>query len=271
LETKVPGTIEEHVRLRERLETAPGSTNTHSRLLSVYMDAHYGNSADEYEMFRLFRVGDHFWKNALTLIEACNFINALDLGCCVGRYTFELARRSAVAIGIDLNFTYLSAAAKIQRTRQVQWEKSIDGNQYQDQEHQVAVPENVLFVLADAMDPPFEPLSFDITCALNLLDAVSVPLALIAQMDALLKYGGQTILCSPYEWRADITKPEEWLVSPNADSAKIVRQILTGEKFSHLELKYVIDTEIQQVPWLLRNHSRYWSLFLVHMLKAHKM
>ena len=40
---------------------------------------------------------------------------ALDLGCAVGRSTFELARHCAEAIGIDLSENFIAAAGQLQR------------------------------------------------------------------------------------------------------------------------------------------------------------
>jgi len=129
---------------------------------------------------------------------------------------------------------------------------------------------NALFMLTDAIDPPFKQESFDFIVSLNMLDNVNLPLVLIGQMDALLKPGGKLLITCPYEWREDICDPKEWLVTDEIDSPEAVRQILEGAVFPEMELNYEILEEHHNIPWPLRNHDRYWSLFLTHILLARK-
>src|SRR4051794_30706571 len=47
---------------------------------------------------------------------------ALDLGCAVGRASFELARHCASVIGIDRSKRFISAATRLRRTGSVQFD-----------------------------------------------------------------------------------------------------------------------------------------------------
>ena len=75
-------------------------------LLSPYMDSHYPAGTTDLA---------EFWQKAIELISNDQYNRAIDLGCSVGRYTFELARSSKIAVGIDLNFHALASATKVQR------------------------------------------------------------------------------------------------------------------------------------------------------------
>jgi SAM-dependent methyltransferase len=128
-----------------------------------------------------------------------------------------------------------------------------------------------LFLVADALDPPFSAESFDFVAALNLVDNVHLPLVLLGQMDALLSPGGCLLLGSPYEWRTELADPREWLETEELDAPGMVRRIIEGAIFPQMGLQYEVAEEMAQVPWPLRHHSRHWSLFLVHLIKARKV
>ena len=242
-------------------------------LLSVYMDFHYGTPDDIPAAFESFGDPKTFWKKLVEKAQpekGSKYLFALDLGCSVGRYTFELARFSNLAVGIDLKFNALSYAARFQRAQEVSYERKRHGRYFEKIQSAYSPAQNVLFIAADALDPPFCAETFDFVASLNLLDNVRLPLVLIGQMDALLKQGGNLVIGSPYEWRADLCEPSEWLDTYELDGPGMVRNILQGKVFGEMGLKYDMVQEIMDVPWMLRHHKRHWSLFLIHLLKAFK-
>jgi hypothetical protein len=89
-------------------------------------------------------------------------------------------------------------------------------------------------------------------------------------MDALLTSGGRLVLSTPYEWRTDICEPRQWLEKDGLDASIILKRILEGKMFQGMGLEYEILQEMPRVPWVLRNHTRYWSVFLVHIIAAEK-
>lgn len=243
-------------------------------LLSSYMDLHYGDFSDAPDALasdgnpQLFR--DKVFGLARPETEK-KYEKAIELGCSVGRYTFEIAHFSDLAIGIDLNFKAVSSAAKFHRTRKISYERRKHGRYFEEVETSYSSPQNVLFLVADVLDPPFSADSFNLVAGLNLVDNVRLPVVLIGQMDALLRPGGNLILGSPYEWRADICEPSEWLENDELDAPEMVRQILEGKMFPRMGLKYEVLQEFFNVPWVLRHHDRHWSYFLVHLIKARKI
>lgn len=243
----------------QKLDQDDAAIRGQHRLLSTYMDAHY------------VREDSVFWSIVKGLIEnRPPGGRTLDLGCSVGRFTFELARDSDLAIGLDTNFCSLAAAAKIQRDQAVAFANRLRGSVFQDVSFPIQAPRNALFVVADAMDPPFLAESFDLVAGLNILDNVEVPLILLGQMDALLRAAGLLIISSPYEWREDIADPVEWLENDEMDAATMVRCILSNEIFPAMQLDYRIIEEHAAVPWNLHQQQRYQSLYSTHILKAQK-
>ncbi|MCZ6675813.1 MAG: methyltransferase domain-containing protein [Candidatus Poribacteria bacterium] len=255
----------------DALSQSEPNRHAEKALLSTYMESHYATHERAPQGFGGFADSGVFWERVVDIAQPdTRHKHALDLGCSVGRCTFELARFSELAVGIDLNFDAVSAAAGMQRTGTVSYERRKRGRCFETVQMPYSPPQNALFLVGDALDPPFLAESFDLVAGLNLIDNVSLPLVLIGQMDALLRDGGTLVLSSPYEWRADIAERAEWLENDALDAATMVRNILEGGLFPQMGLKYEILSELLDVPWVLRHHDRYWSLFLVHLIKARK-
>ena len=242
-------------------------------LISSYMDLHYGTFESSKIGYSLGVDPGQFWKKIIGITKPNTgetYRRSLDLGCSVGRYTFELARFSELAIGMDLKFNIVSQAAMFHRTKKISYEQRKHGRCFEEIETVYSPPQNVLFLVADALDPPFRAETFDLVAALNLIDNVKLPLVLMGQMDALLKQGGTFILGAPYEWQNDICEPEEWLETGDMDSPEMIQRILENKLFPQMGITYEILQDIFDIPWLMRHHKRHWSMFLVHLLKAKK-
>ena len=240
----------------------------------VYLDAHYGHPDPPASLPWLSGLQEDYWQSVTAMVAATDSPTgiSLDLGCSVGRLTVELGRVSHLAVGIDIQFAAVQRAAIMQRKGQGTFHRQIGGGRLEPVKIAVDSPDNLLFLVADALDPPFEAYFFDRVAALNQLDNVAYPTVLLGQMDALLKTGGEMLLASPYEWRREITDPGEWLVDPTLTSADVVRAILANQWRGGpgLGLNYTIVDEIDELPWVLRNHDRHWTVFLVHLLRSRK-
>lgn len=274
--SSLTGTVGSTAPLRDyfaALDSTDPARHEQNRLLSTYMEAHYGSGqATESASSSLpLPPAAAYWEQLIPLCaNAQTHQYALDLGCSVGRYTFELARHSELAIGLDMQFDLLAAAARIQRDQQVCYQRAIRGQTFAPVDFPYAAPRNVFFLLADALNPPLQAAGFDCVAALNLLDNVEVPLILIGQMDALLRTGGRLILSSPYEWRSELSEPIEWLENAEQDATTLVRAILCENRLPQMQLAYKLVQEQTEIPWVLRQHERAWRLFLVHLLTAQK-
>ena len=237
------------------------------------MTFHYGHGDEIPAALRPVADPRAFWA---TLVAAAQpeahgeYACALDLGCSVGRYTFELARMSRLAVGIDTDFGKVFLAERMRRCGTVTYERKVRGRCFETTEASFAARRNVLFLVGDVLDPPFRAESFDLVAGLNLIDSVSLPLVLLGQMDALLSGGGLLILCAPYEWRTEICATTEWLETEDISSPVMLRRILEGAILEQTGFAYRVLAECPEIPWVLRNSSRHWSAYLVHLLKAVK-
>ena len=244
-------------------------------LLGSYMDFHFGQFTCDSAAPDPSNGASNsaYWEKVVGMARpgaGGEYSKSVDLGCSVGRFTFEAARFSGLSVGLDLDFGKVSAAAGIQRKRIVAYERRDRGRTFRPIEGMYDPPRNVLFLVGDALDPPFPGDSFDLVGALNLLDNVGVPLTLLGQADALLRAGGLLVLGTPYEWRAEIADPAEWLETDALDAAALLRGILEGTAADRLGFRYSVEGEIGGLPWTLPGHSRRRTIFLSHVMRARK-
>lgn len=236
-------------------------------LVSAFAELHYGDFSGRDDS--LMKENRDYWLSVKNLTETTQG-PVLDLGCSVGRFSFDMARSSNAVVGLDLRLSLLIMAEKFRAKDRVTYERRLAGRRFETVETNFKSEENVLFIAGDALDPPFKMESFNLVAGLNILDNVHAPMTLLGQMNALLRPGGALLLGSPYEWREDITHPSQWLDTDDRDSAAMLNDILKGIVLPQTGFNYILETEIPQIGWTMRNHERYYSRFISHVVKARK-
>jgi SAM-dependent methyltransferase len=231
------------------LEGALGTTD----LAAQYLDAHYGT------------INRQYWREMKNVILPGT---CLDVGCSVGRYTFE-SGRNGFAVGIDVNLEQLRLAAGFQRSGQITYTQKHRALSLEKKESKFKPNNNVLFLLADIHNPPFKMESFDFISALNLIDSVRFPFTALGQMDALLKPGGTLMLSSPYTWNAEISN--DWFETEQIDPHTYTKQLLTGHQAPEFGLNYRITAEKADIPWKLRKQDTQHFVYFVDLLAAQKI
>jgi len=194
----------------------------------------------------------------------------IDLGCATGRYTFAMADHFPFAVGLDTDIHALACAAALQRGQPLNFERPVRALATEAVTISRPVSEHVLFILGDALDPPFRAESFRFVSALNLVDSISEPMILLKQMDALLEPGGTLLLTSPFVWEESICDPSQWLEDPETSPEIMTQQILTGERLPEADLSYTIQSVIADIPWTLPIAVNHWSQYRTFLLKAVK-
>ena len=110
---------------------------------------------------------------------------------------------------------------------------------------------------------------------MNLLDNVTSPLNLLAQLDALLKPGGLLVVASPFNWNDAITPANEQLAGSldpafeGLDSAQALKTVMSGQSPYHTHLSYTVVDE-RNVSWSIREHARCSVLYQVFMCALRK-
>jgi putative 4-mercaptohistidine N1-methyltranferase len=186
---------------------------------------------------------------------------ALDIGCAVGRSSFELARHCGEVIGIDYSERFIAAAQKIAANGSIDYQWVEEGLILRDGRAEVPPgvdASRVQFQHGDAHVLPGDLGQFDVALAANLVDRLAKPRVFLLQLSRLVKPGGQLILTSPYTWMLDYTPIEEWLGGFMDDGKE--RRTLEGLR-SVLESDFALE-RVRDLPFLIREHARkfQWSV-----------
>ena len=179
---------------------------------------------------------------------------ALDLGCAVGRSSFELAKHTTSVLGIDYSHSFVEAAQQLvfsdlpyQRLDEAAAMTSLVAKVPTD-----CPRDRVNFEQGDAMHLRADLGSYDLVHAANLLCRLTDPALLIERLPQLVKPGGQLLLTTPCTWLEDFTPRGNW-------PAGSTRDWLKKELSEHFELELEKD-----LPFLIREHARkyQWSVAL---------
>jgi putative 4-mercaptohistidine N1-methyltranferase len=231
-------------------------------LVDQYLLFHYGEGEDQLPypfgphdaLFYPIRIVAEF----IPLVGRIS--RALDLGCAVGRSTFELARTAEEVIGIDLSQRFISAALEVQRTGEIQLRRREEGAVYTPILRQLDPSvdrSRCRFEVGDALRLRSDLGTFDFILAANLIDRVHSPSGLLNAMARLLNPGGHLLIASPYTWLSEFTPPEEWLGARQSWSNTTTLRTIQEQLGS--EFKLVSSKEL---PFLIREHARkyQWSV-----------
>ena len=182
---------------------------------------------------------------------------ALDLGCAVGRTSFELSRHCLDVIGIDLSKSFIRAANRIKENAGIPLSYFIEGSRTKTttvRKPAGSRPGRIRFLVGDAMRISPAIGSFDVAVLLNLIDRVPDPARCLLDLAQRLNPGAQLIVASPYTWLEEYTPRNKWLGGHGEESSfEALKRLLS----THFELK-----KQMQIPFLIREHSRkyQWSM-----------
>lgn len=186
---------------------------------------------------------------------------ALDLGCAVGRSSFELARFCAQVVGVDFSRRFIETAECLRRDASFPFRFIEEGPVTQAAFASVPAGidrSRVKFEIGDAQNLRSDLGEFDVILMANLIDRLSDPARCLGRMRALLKPGGQLIITSPYTWLTDYTPRENWLCGCD----KSGRTIKTLEALKALLAPDLNLAFRKDLPFLIREHARkfQWSV-----------
>jgi putative 4-mercaptohistidine N1-methyltranferase len=228
------------------------------KLLSEYLLFHYGTASEiappkgaEYALDYPARCVSECLDVSILPEDA----RALDLGCAVGRSTFELARHCESVIGIDFSQRFIEAAEKIRTEEGHPYKRTDEGaltTPLLARHPDVVDPDRVRFEVGDAMNLRADLGDFDVVLAANLLDRLSDPSLFLKRLPSLVKPGGQLILTSPYTWLEEFTPREQWIGGFEYEGMRVPTLVGLRQK---LEKDFVL-VDIKDLPFVIREHSR---------------
>ena len=175
---------------------------------------------------------------------------ALDLGCAVGRASFELARKVPEVVGIDFSRAFISTAKKLAARGALAFRLKQEGSLTQPARAKAPsgkIRKRVGFRTGDALCLP-DCGTFDLVLAANLIDRVKNPERLLKKvLPKLVRSGGILLLTSPYTWSKEFTPRSRWF----RDSFPYLGKLLSP----HFRL-----LDRRDLPFLLREHRRKFQL-----------
>ncbi len=201
----------------------------------------------------------------------------LDIGCAVGRSSFELAdTASQLVLGIDTNASMLRLAQRILQDGTVSYPRRRIGIVYDRREFAVDFPAmaRVDFWAASGMSLPFRSDTFGLIVGLQVLDSVSSPHELLRGIASVLKAGGSAVLATPYDWSPGATPIEAWIGghsqrgTTQGAAEPLLRALLTPGAHPYSVDGLVLRQEILHFPWHTRIHDRSTMLYDTHIVIA---
>ena len=203
----------------------------------------------------------------------------LEAGCGVGRGCFDLAAaHDALVLGVDMHFAMLRLAARVLREGRVRLALRRVGLVFERREFEVAFEhaERVDFWACDATALPFPAARFGGAFALNLLDCVHSPQALLESLAGVLSPGAPLALSTPYDWSPAATPLEHWLgghsqrAPGGGASEPVLRALLTPGAHPQSVAGLALEHESEALPWHVRTHDRACMHYRTHLLVARR-
>jgi SAM-dependent methyltransferase/uncharacterized protein YbaR (Trm112 family) len=203
----------------------------------------------------------------------------LDVGCSVGRATFELAARTGdLVLGVDLNLAMLGIARRVALTGQVAHPLRRLGIVYD--QRSFAAPlghrDRVDFWACDAMALPLPDASVDGAVSFNVADCIASPLAHLIEIGRVLRPGAELAMTTPYDWSENVTPLEAWIGGHSqrgpaaGESTAEMRRVLSDHVPAAVDSGLRLAAEREAVPWHVYVHARATMHYQVHAMIARR-
>lgn len=231
------------------------------RILNTYLLFHYGTREEILAGSALEEagatLGDAYFRFPVATVAetfdlaGAPFGRALDLGCAVGRSSFELSRHAEEVIGIDFSKAFIEAAESLAAGQTLRYRRYRESHLTDDllvtapgDSH----PDRVQFEVGDAMDLRDDLGEFDLVHAANLLCRLPEPKRFLDRLPILVKPGGQFVIATPATWLDEFTPSEN---QPPGLTLDFLEDHL-ADTFEHRSVK--------ELPFLIRDHQRKFQI-----------
>ena len=221
-------------------------------LIAQYCEFHYGS-----ENFGV----KNFCVNSVELlkpyIKNIKTKKALDLGCSVGRSTYELARNFDEVIGIDFSANFINVGVKLKNYDSLIYKVKKEGEIFEEKSVSLEslgleeIKNKVSFMQGDACNLKDIYTGFDLIFCSNLIDRLYYPQMFLDDIPNRINKDGLLVLLSPYTWLEDYTPKENWLGGYMKDNKEVYTLDTLKEKLLNFELLETID-----VPFVIKETSR---------------
>lgn len=229
-------------------------------LLAQYAEFHYGATYFDVPNFP-----QQVARIALDAMQGRPMRQALDIGCAVGRTSFELAQGLPgqtgfeAVVGIDFSARFINLADHLVREGVVRYALVDEGELQSMRELSMTqlgfadAAKRVTFLQGDACNLKEIHRGFDLVVAANLIDRLYDPMKFLTDIGQRIVPGGVLVLTSPYTWLAEHTPRAQWLGGFRR----------SGERYTTLDALHEILAQHfvplgmpQDVPFVIRETAR---------------
>ncbi len=220
--------------------------------ISLYCEFHYGSENHGVK---------NFCKNSIEIlkpyIKDIKTKKALDLGCSVGRSTYELAKDFEEVIGIDYSANFINVGVKLKEHDSLIYKVKKEGDIFEEKSVSLKslgledIKDKVSFMQGDASNLKDIYKGFDLIFCSNLIDRLYYPLKFLQDIPNRINKDGLLVLLSPYTWLEDYTPKENWLGGYIKDNKEVYTLDTLKEHLKDFELLETID-----VPFVIKETSR---------------
>lgn len=247
----------------EKPVSTHGNVYETDSLASQYAELHYGGEYFGVENFpvRCARI-------ALELMKERRKEHALDLGCAVGRASFELARGFAHVTGLDYSARFIKLAVELKEKGHIRYVLPEEGEIVSYHEATLSrlgldsIKDKVDFYQADACNLKPIYTDYDLVLASNLIDRLYDPLKFLTTISERMIPGGLLILISPYTWLEEFTPRDKWIGGFRKDGENVTTVQALEELLSPDFRK---AAEPQDIPLVVRETARKFQHVIAQM------
>jgi SAM-dependent methyltransferase len=235
-------------------------------MISAYLWSHFGDLLKDPDATDAYRK----WASLIRPSDGL----ALDIGCSVGRLSFELSPFHRHVVGLDTSLAFIENARKLLQSKRVGFDMIIEGMITERRECSLNGDwrhDRTEFIVADAMALPFRTSDFNTVCSVNILEKVPDPMGHLTEVDRVLsEETGLFIFSDPFSWDENVSPPDLWIggsangANPGRGAAAMRRLMSSGKSLFSPALEIV---EAGDVSWKIRKTENLWehitSQFLV--------
>lgn len=224
-------------------------------LIAQYLEFHYGAN-----YFGVANFPKTCVDTLMTQLSDMPKTKALDIGCAVGRSSFELAQYFDQVDALDFSTRFIQNALRLRNYGEIRFLLPTEGELAHLKTVKLADLglegnfQHIDFSQGDACNLKVKYQGYDLIFAGNLIDRLYEPARFLQDMRWRLKPGGLLVLTSPYTWLEAFTDRNQWLGGyrdqdgENVTTLQGIAQAL-GESFK-------VFADPVDIPFVIRETAR---------------
>jgi 5-histidylcysteine sulfoxide synthase/putative 4-mercaptohistidine N1-methyltranferase len=222
-----------------------------------YLEFHYGKEYLGIENFQK--------KSAQICAQVCKdngveLGRALDLGCAVGRTTYELVNKGfEEAVGLDLSSRFFQLAVKLKEEGKIRYALPVDGEIVEFKEIHRSdlgydeIKDNVIFFQQDVCNLDTKKFnSFNLVFAGNLIESLKYPKRLLKMVHNLLTENGILVITNNGVWDNGITEKEQQVGGFKKDAENFTTydglKMILSDNFNEIKTPHDVEYIYRETP-----------------------